>query len=265
MPNTPSAFVSEDSEACFKHFSPLVATTPESAFERYTADPEIVRVNLVRGVDAVRPHLDHVAKALPLVPTAELLELPSLALALGFAANRVFTPASRFEIRARQDSLRPMRSMTLLYLEVAADLGLVPKDRIKNIRADRGPVDEARDGVAIVACFHDHAKELLNKHPFTVEALATLAEDGNWLLKQLLPSGATAEKGATSVDTLARDRLWTEVVRRYDLLYQAGVVIWGRRGVDAHIPALQSRVVAAPAAAPEKGAAEAEAKEKKPV
>jgi len=265
MPTTPAAFVSEDSEACFKHFSPLVAATPEDALERYTADPEIVRVNLVRGVDAVRPHLDHIAKALPLVPTADLLELPSLALALGFAANRVSTPASRFEIRARQDSLRPMRSMTLLYLEVAADLGLVPKDRVKNIRAERGPIDEARDGVAIVACFHDNAKHLVNKHPFTNEALAKLAEDGNWLLKQLLPTGATAEKGATSPDTLVRDQLWTEVVRRYDLLYQAGMAVWGRRGVDAHIPALQSRVVTAPAAAPGKGEAEEKVEEKKPV
>ena len=265
MPNTPPAFVSEDSEACFQHFSPLVATIPEDAFERYTADPEIARVNLVRGVDVVRPHLDHVAKALPLVPVAELLELPSLALALGFAANRVFTPASRLEIRARQDSLRPLRSMTLLYLEIAAGLGLVPEDRVKKIRADRGPIDEARDGVAIVACFHEFAPKLANKHPFTVEALAKLAEDGNWLLKQLLPSGATAEKGATNPDTLARDRLWTEVVRRYDLLYQAGVAIWGRRGVDAHIPALQSRVVTAHAAAPGKGEAEKKEEEKKPV
>ncbi|MEO5726224.1 MAG: hypothetical protein ABI134_09280 [Byssovorax sp.] len=262
MPKAPPAFVSEDSEACFKHFSPLVATTPEDALERYAADPEIVRVNIVRGLDAVRPHLDHIAKALPLVSIAELLELPSLTLALGFAANRVFTPASRLEIRARQDSLRPMRSMTLLYLEVAADLDLVPRDLVRKIRADRGPVDEARDGVAIVACFRENAKDLLNKHPFTEEALARLAEDGNWLLKQLLPSGATAEKGATNPDSLVRDRLWTEVVRRYDLLYQAGVALWGRRGVDAHIPALQSRVVTAHAAAPRKGE---ESEEKKPV
>ena len=157
-----------------------------------------------------------------------------------------------------------MRSMTLLYLEIAADLDLVPKDRVRKIRADRGPVDEARDGVAIVACVNEFAPKLANKHPFTAEALAKLAEDGNWLLKQLLPSGATPEKGATSQDTLVRDRLWTEVVRRYDLLYQAGVVIWGRRGVDAHLPALQSRVVAAsPAAGPAAGKEEGKEEGKK--
>lgn len=263
MANPPPAFVSEDSEACFKHFSALVATTPEDALERYSADPEIVRVNLVRGVEAVRPHLDHITKALPLINIAELLELPSLALALGFAADRVFTPASRQKIRAHQESLRPMRSQALLYLEIAAELNLVPADRVKKIREGRGPVDEARDAVAIVACFRENAKALLNKHPFTEEALAKLAEDGNWLLKQLLPSGATPEKGTPGEDTLVRDRLWTEVVRRYDVLYQAGMVVWGRRGVEAHIPALQSRLVSAPAAAA--GKKESEGEENKAV
>ena len=83
-------------------------------------------------------------------------------------------------------------------------------------------------------------------------------------MKQLLPSGATAEKGATNPDSLMRDRLWTEVVRRYDLLYQAGVVIWGRRGVEAHLPALQSRVVSTPAAAEGPAAGAEKEEEKKP-
>jgi hypothetical protein len=242
MSKTPTAFVSEDSEACFKHFSDLVASTPADALERYTADPEIARVNLVRGLDAVRPHFDQLVKALPLLPLTELQELPSLALALGFAADRVFKPASPQEIRAHQDSLRPARSQTLRYLEVVSERGLVPLDRVKKIRADHGPIDQARDAVAIVALFNEFAPQLANKHPFPPEVFTKLAEDGNWLLKQLLPTGATPEKGVTSADTLVRDRLWTEVVRRYDLVYQAAVAIWGRRGVDAHLPALQSRV-----------------------
>jgi hypothetical protein len=44
-------------------------------------------------------------------------------------------------------------------------------------------------------------------------------------------------------------------VSRYDDLYQAGMAIWGRRGVDKHLPALRARAVtkAAPGA-PEKNA-----------
>ena len=242
-------FLSEDSEACFKHFSALVAATPADALEPYNADPDIVRVNIVRAVDAVRGHLDHVAKALPLVNIAELLELPSLALAFGFGADKVFTAASRQEIRAHQATLRPARSLTLRYLEIVGELGLVPADHVQNIRAGKGALDEARDGVAVVATFNTYDKALAGKHPFTAETLAKLAEDGNWLIKALLPTGAKQGKAGTNPDVLVRDQLWTEVVRRYDVLYQAGMVIWGRRKVDAHLPALQTRAAAGKAGA----------------
>jgi hypothetical protein len=246
----PVPFLSEDSEACFKHFAKLVAATPADALDPYNADPEIVRVNLVRALDAVRGHLDQIAKALPLVNIAELLELPSLALALGFGADKVFTPVSRQEIRARQATLRPARSQTLRYLEIVAELDIVPADRVQNIRAGKGALDEARDGVAEVAMFNEYESKLAGKHPFSEEYLAKLAEDGNWLIKALLPTGAKPGKAGANPDVLVRDQLWTEVLRRYDVLYQAGMVIWGRRQVDAHLPALQSRVVSAPKAEP---------------
>jgi hypothetical protein len=244
--NKPAApFVSEDSEACFHHFSKLVADLSRADLEVWNADPEIVRVNVVRGVDAVRSHVAHIEKALPLVSVANLLELPSLALALGFAADRVFAPASPQEIRARQRQLRPMRGMTLLYLEIAAELGLVPPDRVAAIRADRGAVDEARDAVAIVALFRERADVLKNRHPFTEEQLGQLAADGNWLLGQLVPKGAEPGKTEPREEALTRDRLWTELVRRYDNLYQAGVAVWGRRRVDQNIPSLHARATTA--------------------
>jgi hypothetical protein len=131
-------FLSEDSEACFKHFSKLVAATPADALEPYNADPEIVRVNVVRAVDAIREHLTHITKALPLANVAELLELPSLTLALGFGADKVFTPASRQEIRAHQATLRPARSLTLRYLEIVGELG-VWCQTIASILVDASP------------------------------------------------------------------------------------------------------------------------------
>jgi hypothetical protein len=251
-------FLSENSEACFKHFSALVAATPADALEAYNADPDIVRVNVVRAVDAVREHFNHVAKALPLVNIAELQELPSLALALGFGADKVFTAASRQEIKARQATLRPARSLTLRYLEIVGELAIIPAEPVQNIRAGKGPLDEARDGVAVVATFNEYEKKLDGKHPFTAEYLTKLAEDGNWLIKALLPTGAKPGKAGTNPDALVRDQLWTEVVRRYDVLYQAGMVIWGRRKVDAHLPALQTRVVAAAKAEPVVAAPKAE-------
>jgi hypothetical protein len=156
-------------------------------------------------------------------------------------------------VRARQATLRPARSLGLRMLEILGEMELVPVDTVRKIRAGRGPVDEARDGVAIVALFHEHEKALSGKHPFDTAFLSRLAEDGNWLLGQLRPSGATPEKGEKKPEAVLRDKLWTELNRRYDELYKAGVEVWGRRLVDTHIPALQSRLAgsaAAPAESP---------------
>jgi hypothetical protein len=92
--------------------------------------------------------------------------------------------------------------------------------------------------------FRENAAAWQNKHPFSAAFLQTLADDGQWLLGQLVPKGATPEKTGPSDDVLVRNRLWTELNRRYDDLYKAGVEVWGRRQVDVYMPTLLTRVVA---------------------
>lgn len=237
----PTPFITLDPSAAFDHFAPLVASLPESNLDPYNADPDLVRVNARRAADALASHWVHIEKALPLVSVSSLQEIPSLALALSFAAGKVVTPASPQEIRARQASLRPARRWTLAQLDIFVEMGLASPDRVRSIRADKGPVDEASDAIAIVALFRENAAAWNGKHPFDDVFLQKLADDGNWLLAELVPKGAKPEKAARSDESLTRDRLWTELNRRYDDLYKAGVEVWGRRGVDAHIPSLFAR------------------------
>ncbi len=246
-------FLSEDADACLTHFSLVVAGIAEEELDPYNADPELVRVNLERGVKAIQPHVDTIREAMPKLPLDDVLELPSLVRALDLAASKVFTPASQQDIRARQARLRPVRRMGLKYLEIVAELDLVPAGPVAAIRANSGPIDEARDGVAISATFKEHAEVLENKHPFQQEQLDQLSADGNWLLGQLTPGSAAPEKGERSPAALLRDRLWTEIQARYDNLYKAGMEVWGRRAVDDHIPALMSRAVSKPSGGGEKG------------
>lgn len=240
MPNQPP-FETTDAELAFQHFAPLVAAIAEAELDVWNADPEIVRVNARRAVDAVSPHWAKIEQALPMISIPKLIEIPALALALSFAAGRVFVPASPQEIRARQADLRPARQLALRQLEIFAELGMVAPDRVRNIRADKGQVDEAQDAIAIVALFRENAAAWQNKHPFSEAYLAKLADDGNWLLAQLLPKGAKPEKTVRSAEALVRDQLWTELNRRYDDLYKAGVEIWGRRKVDTFLPSLYAR------------------------
>lgn len=243
------AFRSNDAEAAFKHFSVLVAGIPEDEVETLNADPINVLNNCQRGIEAIQPHLARVAEAAPLVDQSHLLELPSVALALQFAASRVFTPASPQDIAERQSRLRPLRRAGIAYLTCAAELGLVPSEPVNQIKKDRGPIDEADDGVQIAATMRAHAGALAGKHPFTEEQLTQLSTDGSWLLTQLKPRTAVRDKKAKDPQALLRDQLWTDIQRRHDVLYQAGVAVWGRRKVDEHIPSLHAQAAVKSAAA----------------
>ena len=66
-------FLDNDAEAAFRHFVPLVARWTD--LERWNADPDRVHANISWGVDAVRPHRAQIAKALPLSPFDNLLEM----------------------------------------------------------------------------------------------------------------------------------------------------------------------------------------------
>ena len=239
-------FESTDPAAAFAHFAPLVANIAEADLDNWNADVEIVRVNARRAVDALASHWTHIEKALPLISVPDLIEVPTLALALSFAAGRVFTPASPLEIRAHQASLRPARRLTLAQLDIFAELGLVSPDRVRAIRADKGPIDEANDAAAIVALFRENASAWKTKHPFDEAYLEKLATDAHWLLGQLVPKGAKPEKSERAEEALTRDRLWTELNRRYDDLYKAGVEVFGRRKVDEFLPSLLSRQTSKP-------------------
>lgn len=241
MSNLP--FETDDPALAFAHFAPLVVNIPESDLDVWNADADIVRVNARRAIEAIAPHWTRVEQALPLVSVTHLKEIPALGLAVAFAADRIFKEASPQEIRAHQATLRPARRLGLEQLGIFAELGLVSADKVRSIRADRGPVDEANDAVAIVALFRENDASWKNKHPFSPAFLQKLAADGQWLLGQLVPKGATAEKAGPSADVLARNRLWTELNRRYDELYKAGVEVWGRRKVDLHLPTLLTRIV----------------------
>src|SRR5207248_90413 len=80
----------------------------------------------------------------------------------------------------------------LQQLEILGALDIVPRERVAAIRSGKGPLDTARDAVAIAGMYTDDefAAAVANKHPFTPAQLRALADDGNWLVGQLNPKGA---------------------------------------------------------------------------
>lgn len=247
----PVPFETKDANVAYRHFTPIVrAEVPAEQAEVLRADVQIVRTNIERGVDAIRPHLDLIRTKAPTLALHLVLELPALALGLIVATDRVVVPVSDGEIQQRLEKLRPMRELTLLQLEVLVEMGLAPRDRVAAIRAGKGPLDSARDGVAIAGLFEELSASIAGKHPFSPAYLSELAEHANWLLVRLKPGGAAATPSERPAEAILRDQFWTAVSRRHELLREAGVAAFGLKRLDEMVLPLGSRVVASAAAAP---------------
>ena len=243
---TRAPFVTEDRHAAFEHFARRVATLPEASLEAWNKDAEIVRANVDRGMAALAPHLDAMTPAMPHVDMVEVREIPALALALAFAAARVFVPASAGEIRDRQKRQRKMRRLAIDQLVILRDVEpglLADPSKVDAILPGKGPIDEANDGVQCVAVFRENAKSVAGKHPFSAAWLDQLATDSNWLLTQVRRAGTVVDPGDTNPDALVRDRLYTELVRRWGQAKKVALEVWGWKDVDASFPALGSRIV----------------------
>ena len=163
MTQTPFA----DRESAFNHFAPIVAGIPESDLEPWYYDAEILRVNTQRALDALDPILDATAQKMGNIDVNEIRNLPTLGLALTFADARVFLAASAQEIKTTQARQRLKRKLAMAQLVIFNEMALI-KDpsKVEAIIPGKGPVDEARDGVACVAVFRENAAKLTGKHPF---------------------------------------------------------------------------------------------------
>ena len=236
------AFCTTDSALAFAHFRREAEAVEVPADYSFRQDVAVARYNVSRAMAVMSDRLPDVARALPSADVVALAELPTLALAVVHAQDRVpaYAPSTR-EIDGALSVVRPLRALTLSYLEVAAALDLVPVGRVRAIREGSGKLDEARDCVAIVALFDEHRAALAKKHPFTPAQIKTLAEKGAWLVQTITPGNASPITAPRrSPESMERDRVVRLLEERYDQLRTAAVVCFGLRDIDAKVPPLWS-------------------------
>ncbi len=247
-----AAFHSDNQAEAFAYFVPLAEQIAPEALPPSPGKYGLLRTNLAEALDLLVPHLPRVAARMVDPPLREVFELPALALALTFAAARVPVRAySEGEIAAARAELGPLREVTLNYLEVAAHptVKLVPETRVRAVRAGKGPIDTAQDGVTIAGLFAEYADVLEGKHPFTPAQLSRLEEIGGMLVQTLRPSGAVAPASASPHDSARlRDQLEALLAARYEQLRLCAAVAFGASNAQQRIPAL--RRAAPPSRAP---------------
>lgn len=244
-----AAFVTDDPSAALEHFRPLAATVSTADLETFKGVPLVMLANVKAALARLEPHLADVAATLRGARLAEVMELPTLVLALDAACARV--PARRLssgEIDKLLAEGKPLRELSLSFFEIASHpiFKLVPAERVRAIRAGTGKVDSARDFVALAALFTEFEEALGGKHPFTDAMVARLAELGATLLQQVRPGGATTPEKKRGEEAVLRDQLAVLVEDRYDHLLVMAAVALGRRKADALLPALRSASYATP-------------------
>lgn len=247
-----TAFTDEAPERAFAHFRPLAEKVPAEGLPPFTGQALLMRANIKTALDLVEPHLEDAVSRLREPRLAEVLELPSLTMALDFAAGRV--PVARLsagEIDGMLTEGGPWRELMLSYLEIASHplLGLLPRERVAAVRAGTGKLDKAQDFVTIPGLFAEFQAALAGKHPFPADKLDLMATLGGALLLAVRPGRAAAEVPKRTPESILRDQLASLVAERYDHLQVLATVALGKRKADALLPALRSAVsLGAPAA-----------------
>jgi len=240
-----AAFTDEAPARAFAHFRPLAEAVATADLPVFTGQPLLMRANILAALEAVEPHLAVAVKALREPALESVFELPSLVMALELATGRVpVAKLSLGEIDKMLTEGAPWRELMLSFLELASHplLGLVPRERVKAVRAGTGKLDQARDFVAIPGLFAEFAPALANKHPFPADKVDLLATLGGTLVQHVRPGHAVAEVAKRSTESILRDQLASLVASRYDQLQVLATVAIGKRKADELLPALRSGV-----------------------
>jgi len=250
------------SQQDYERFVPVAQALDQRGLKAFRGDDSLAYHNVAEGVEAVLAREAQVREALPKVDVEELRALPNLALAVVFAASRVdrgAVPVS--ERNAKLARARELRDLMLSSAIALAKAGVLPLHAVQKIQKGKGPIDAAQDCVDLAALFIAHAAAVRGKTAVTATQIREASALGTDLLTILKPKAArrTSKAPAEVVSAVEiRDRLWTLLTERHDVLRRVGMWLWGE-DVSDHVPLLQSRVVARkkPAAPkPKKGESE---------
>ena len=241
--NGKEGLATSGSEEHFQRFLPEARRLPAGEVVRLRADATLAYHNVVEGVGAVWPLRERLGRELVAFPLATIATLPDLALGLIFAVNQVDRGAGTAALPGLLGAASPLREAMLVTAEALALQGLLPAREVRRIRAGRGSIDSAKDLVDLAALFRKNAGALRGKSPITVEQVRQAADLGTELLQLLRPTSrkkTPAMTPAIQQQLDDRDRLWTLLVQRHDLLWRAGAWLLGR-DVTHRVPGLQGR------------------------
>jgi hypothetical protein len=212
----------------------------------FRADAWLAYHNVKTGVMSV---LSRKAELAPRLTAAEILtleKLPTLGLAVMFAASRVNRLLERSPniISKKLIRARKIRRILLGAAEACVEAELLEAVAVEKIKAGTGLFDTAQDCVDLAQLYQDSAILMENTPAKAKPELVKEAEAlGSELTTMLTPGDAplTHNKVQELQDAVViRDRMWSLLQSDHVLLWQAGTLLYGKKAAEV-IPQLQSR------------------------
>ncbi len=233
-------------EQAYAHFLPHAQALDAREVRPYTGFASVVYHNVSDAVDVLRKEESAVPKEIAKANFPAVYELPDLALALQHAVSvaekvAVSPPPTRKQRDQVLGRVQRLRRIMLSAAETHAAMGELPEDEVARIRTGMGPRDAAQDCIDLAALFRPNLANLKGRTPVTETIIDEATQAGTELLKFIRPSGATKAPKLKEVTTAVdvRNRLFTLLVRRYEVAWRIGAWLWGY-GVEDKIPALHA-------------------------
>ncbi|RJS17060.1 hypothetical protein DRW03_28770 [Corallococcus sp. H22C18031201] len=229
------------SQAAYERFLAPARALEDGVVEECRANIALAYQNAKQGVDAVLLREAEVA-TLPGVQVELLRELPELAKGLAFAVLQAQRdlPAGAFGPLYERAVL--LRRQLLKAADALAEAGLLARAELEAAQ-DEGRRDVVRDCAALARLMRRNEERFAGRSPVTPADVGEAELVAEQLGALLAAPADPRDREATPLlieATRIRDRFWTLLTRRHDVLWRCGAWLYGR-DVEERVPPLQSR------------------------
>ncbi|HEX8821090.1 MAG TPA: hypothetical protein VF794_14270 [Archangium sp.] len=209
--------------------------------EECCADIVLTYYNVMRGVENVLGSGTVVVGRLPNVDVVALSMLPRLAQGLAFAALQVERELEVASFGKLFERAQQLRRKLRKAADALAEARLLPDADIDEVWL-RGKHDVLEDCLALVALFRRNEARIAGRSPVVASDVAEAEQLTGKLRVMLGQQGVESDGGTPSLVKVIelRDRFWTLLHQRYDVLWRCGAWLYGR-AVEDRVPPLPVR------------------------
>ncbi|WP_309890695.1 hypothetical protein [Archangium sp.] len=245
-PSTPSVDAAElesiGSQAAYDAFLADAKAIEPGFIEECCADIELTYQSVVRAVENVLGSGAVVIGRLPSVNVVELSMLPRLAQGLAFAALLVEREVQVASYGKMFERAQQLRRKLRKAADALAEARLLPDADVDEVWL-RGKHDVLDDCLSLVALLRRNEARIAGRSPVSASELVEAEHFAGKLRVMLGQQGVESDGAAPSALVRAveiRDRFWTLLQQRYDVLWRCGAWLYGR-SVDERVPPLPVR------------------------